>query len=83
MPKLPKHPEKVVRPFVYTNDPLVMDLFQEFAKRSDKGIDKFGKTMLEADKPVGDWIKEAQQEAWDQIVYLEKLKRILRNLNIK
>ena len=62
MPKLPKHPEKVVRPFVYTNDPLIMDLFQEFAKRSDKGIDKFGKTMLEADKSVEDRIKDVQEE---------------------
>ena len=30
-----------------------------------------------------DSIEEAQEEAWDKIVYLEKLKRILSNLNIK
>ena len=83
MPKLPKHPEKVVRPFVYTNDPLVMDLIQTFAKRSDKGIDKYGKTMIEADKPIVAWITDAQEEAWDQIVYLEKVKRLLKNLDIK
>jgi len=83
MPKTPKHPEKVVRPFVYTNDPLVMDLIQTFAKRSDKGIDKYGKTMIEANKPIDEWIKDAQEEAWDQIVYLEKIKRLLKNLNIK
>ena len=83
MTKPPKHPEKVVRPFVYTNDPLVMDLIQTFAKRSDQGIDKYGKTMIEADKPVANWITDAQEEAWDQIVYLEKIKRLLKNLDIK
>ena len=60
-----------------------MDLIQTFAKRSDKGIDKYGKTMIEADKPIVAWITDAQEEAWDQIVYLEKLKRLLKNLNIK
>jgi len=83
MPKTPKHPEKVVRPFVYTNDPLVMDLIQTFAKRSDQGIDKYGKTMIEADKPIEDWLKDVQEELWDSLVYIEKVKRILRNLNIK
>ena len=49
----------------------------------DEGLDEYGKTMIEADKPIVAWITDAQEEAWDQIVYLEKLKRLLKNLNIK
>ena len=56
-----------------------MDLFQEFAKRSDKGIDKFGKTMVEADKPIDDWLKDVQEELWDSLVYIEKSKEYSEN----
>ena len=78
-----KKKDNVVRPFAYTKDTLIMDLLHRYAKRSEIGIAEHGKTMVEADKPVDQWIEDAQEEAWDKIVYLEKLKRILKNLNIK
>ena len=78
-----KKKDNVVRPFAYTKDTLIMDLLHRYAKRSEIGIAEHGKTMVEADKPVDQWIEDAQEEAWDKIVYLEKLKRILSNLNIK
>ena len=30
--------------------------------------------MLEAAKPIEKWIEDAQEESWDNIVYLEKIK---------
>ena len=30
--------------------------------------------MLEAVKPIEKWIEDAQEESWDKIVYLEKIK---------
>ena len=80
---MPKKKDNVVRPFAYTKDTLIMDLLHRYAKRSEIGIATHGKTMVEATKPVAEWIEDAQEEAWDKIVYLEKLKRILSNLNIK
>jgi hypothetical protein len=30
--------------------------------------------MLQATKSIAQWIDEAQEESWDKIVYLEKIK---------
>jgi len=32
----------------------------------------FGKTMADNNKPFEEWVKEAQEESMDQILYLEK-----------
>ena len=83
MTKTPKHLEKVIRPFVFTKDPLIMDLLQSFAKRSEKGIQEYKITMEMAKKPTEKWIDDIIEELYDACVYLEKLKRVLRTLNIK
>ena len=66
--------KKIIRPFVLTKDPLVQTILERFAKRSENGIKKFKRTMLEATKSRIKWINDAQEESWDTIVYLEKLK---------
>ena len=70
--------KKIIRPFVLTKDPLVQTILERFAKRSENGIKKFKRTMLEATKSRIKWINEAQEESWDTIVYLEKLKTELQ-----
>ena len=72
---------KIVRPFVVTKDPLIQGLFQKFSKRSDDGITNYKVTMVQATKPLPKWIDDAQEELWDAIVYLEKIKSILTKLN--
>ena len=74
---------EVVRPFVFTKDPLIMDLLQSFAKRSEQGIKEHKITMEGAEKPLEKWIDDVIEELYDACVYLEKVKRILRTLNIK
>ena len=66
--------KKIVRPFVLTKDPLVQVILERFAKRSENGIKKFKRTMFEATKSRIKWINDAQEESWDTIFYLEKLK---------
>ena len=63
-----------IHKLVFTRDALVQGILKRFAKRSDDGIKKYGKTMLQATKSRIKWINETQQESWDTIVYLEKLK---------
>ena len=70
--------KKIVRPFVLTKDPLVQVILERFAKRSENGIKKYGKTMLQATKSRIKWINDVQEESWDTIVYLEKLKTELQ-----
>ena len=66
--------KRIIKPFVLTHDPLVQKLIERFANRSESGIKRFRRTMLEAVKPIEKWIEDAQEESWDNIVYLEKIK---------
>ncbi len=66
--------KRIIKPFVLTHDPLVQKLIERFANRSESGIKRFRRTMLEAVKPIEKWIEDAQEESWDKIVYLEKIK---------
>lgn len=64
-----------------TKDPLVQNVLNRMAERSEAGIKKFGVTMEEADQSLEHWITSAQEEAADLILYLEKLKQELRKKN--
>ena len=70
--------KRIIRPFVLTKDPLVQVILERFAKRSENSIKKYGKTMLQATKSRIKWIDDVQEESWDTIVYLEKLKTELK-----
>ena len=74
---------EVVRPFVFTKDPLIMDLLQSFAKRSEQGIKEYKGTMGQAEKPIEKWIDDIIEELYDACVYLEKAKRVIKTLNNK
>ena len=60
-----------------TKDKLVQGVIDRIAKRSEKGIKKFGCTMLQSKKPTIAWINDTQEELADAIIYLEKFKCIL------
>ena len=60
-----------------TKDKLVQGVIDRIAKRSEKGIKKFGCTMLQSKKPTIAWINDTQEELADAIIYLEKFKYIL------
>jgi hypothetical protein len=47
------------------------------SKRADDGIKKYGSTMLHSKKSFVAWIDDTQEELWDAIVYLEKLKSLM------
>lgn len=45
------------------------------ADRSERGIAKYGHTMLRSDLSKIDWLRHAQEEAMDLAIYLERLIR--------
>ena len=55
-----------------TNDPIVNTIIRKHVKRHKEGMARFGKTMSDNDKPYKDWVKDAQEESMDFILYLEK-----------
>ena len=55
-----------------TNDPIVNKIIRKHLKSRKEGMARFGKTMSDNDKPYKDWVKDAQEESMDFILYLEK-----------
>ena len=60
-----------------TKDKMIKKIMQRMSKRADDGIKKYGSTMLHSRKSFVAWIDDAQEELWDAIVYLEKLKSLM------
>ena len=57
-------------------DPIVESVVKKFKDRSDVGIKKYGTTLAGNDKLTTlQWIDEAQAEAMDFCLYLERLKK--------
>ena len=56
-------------------DTIVEAVIEQFKKRSEVGIKKYGVTLDRDDLNFQDWIQHAQEEAMDFILYLEKLKK--------
>ena len=51
---------------------LVNRVLRKHLERHKEGMARFGKTMSENNKPYKDWVKDAQEESMDFILYLEK-----------
>ncbi len=58
----------------FTRDPLIQSILERMVARSEEGCVTYKGTMQDAKKPFDKWIIDAQEEAWDLIVYLEKIK---------
>ena len=56
-----------------TTDPIVNRIIKRHIARHKEGMQKFGKTMADNKRPTKEWVKEAQEEAIDLILYLEKI----------
>ncbi len=61
----------------FTNDVIINNVINKHIARHKQGMKTFGKTIQDNNRPPKEWISEAQQEAMDFIVYLEKLDKTL------
>ena len=61
-----------------TNDSIVNSVISKFAERSHLGQTKYGTTLDRNDLNLLDWINHAQEELMDGILYLEKIKKVLK-----
>ena len=62
-----------------TNDPIVNRIIKKHLKRHKEGMANFGQTMSQNNKPLNEWIEDAQEESMDFILYLEKIKKPSKN----
>lgn len=64
-------------------DSVVQAVIDKFLERASLGKKKYGTDLDREDLGVLDWIKHAQEEHMDAILYLEKLRKtILANESI-
>ena len=59
-------------------DTVVAAVIQQFIERSEVGQQKYGTTLDRTDLKPLDWVQHAQEELMDGILYLEKLKRVIK-----
>ena len=62
-----------------TTDSVVFSIIQQFQKRSEVGMAKYGVSLDRTDLSLLQWIQHAQEEHMDAILYLEKIKQIEQN----
>lgn len=59
-----------------TDDPIVNQVVDLIVKRHIQGMEKFGKTMEDNQRPINEWVDETIEELLDAIHYLVKTKTI-------
>ena len=62
--------------YVQQEDQIVTNVIDKFKTRSQEGIKEYGTTLYDNPDGFYKWIEEAQSEAMDFILYLEKIKQL-------
>ena len=60
-------------------DRIVIQVLNQIAERSEKGLEKYGTNLERTDLETLDWIQHAQEEAMDLCLYLERIKEQIKN----
>ena len=60
-------------------DRIVIQVLNQIADRSEKGLEKYGTNLERTDLETLDWLQHAQEEAMDLCLYLERLKEQIKN----
>ena len=55
-------------------DPILIRVLAKYYERSEKGIEKYGRTLDRDDLNFLDWLNHLQEELMDATLYIEKLK---------
>ena len=64
-------------------DSVVFSIIEQFKQRSDFGLEKYGTNLDRKDLNPIDWVQHAQEEHMDAILYLEKLKQVINDMEFK
>jgi hypothetical protein len=63
----------------YTPDSIVQTIIEKFVDRAKMGEKKYGVTLDRVDLSIEDFIEHALQEHMDAILYLQKVKTMLKS----
>jgi len=62
----------------YKLDSVVTSIIEQFTSRALMGKAKYGVDLDRTDLELVEWIEHAKQEHMDAILYLEKIKQVLK-----
>jgi len=65
--------------FEIRTDPIVESIVEQFIKRSEVGIEKYGTTLEENNND--DFLQHLKEELMDAVLYIEKLQSLKININ--
>ena len=65
--------------FEIRKDPIVDSIIEQFSKRSEVGIKKYGTTLEENNND--DFLQHLKEELMDAILYIEKLQSLKVKIN--
>ena len=65
--------------FEIRTDPIVESIVEQFIKRSEVGIKKYGTTLEENNND--DFLQHLKEELMDAVLYIEKLQSLKVNIN--
>lgn len=60
-------------------DENVFNVVLQYAERAQKGFEKYGATTERTDIDLKGWLQHLQEELMDATIYIERLKRELKN----
>ena len=58
-------------------DPILLKVLAKYYERSERGIEKYGRTLDRDDIDLMGWLNHLQEELMDATLYIEKLKQEL------
>ena len=56
-------------------DPILLKVLTKYYERSERGIEKYGRTLDRDDIDLMGWLNHLQEELMDATLYIEKLKQ--------
>jgi len=63
-------------------DSVVRRVNEKFVSRAEVGYAKYGNTMDRDDLTTEEWITHAQEELMDMLLYMEKLRVVLKEKRV-
>jgi hypothetical protein len=62
---------------LHLTDPIVLKVLAKYSERSQRGIEKYGHTLMRDDLNLIEWLNHLQEELMDATLYIEKVKHEL------
>jgi len=68
---------------LHLTDPIVLKVLAKYSERSQRGIEKYGQTLMRDDLNLIEWLNHLQEELMDATLYLERIQKDITLVEIE